>query len=936
MRFGSKRDLNNSNFSNYKLNQENEAKVLEFWENNKVWEKLKELRKNAPVFSFFEGPPGANNVPGVHHMRGRVYKDLFLRYKSMQGYCERRQSGWDCQGLPVELQVQKELGFKSKDDVLKFGEEKFVEVCRKTALKYAGVWTKQSKEFGMWMDWDKAYYTMDDDYREVKWMFLKECHKKGLFYKGFKVVPWCPKCRTSLSQLEVNDGYALVKDESVYVRFKSSDGNYFLVWTTTPWSLLGNTGLAVNPKLQYVLAEHKGTNYYLAKALLNKLRRKFGSFKVKKELLGKELAGLEYSFELGEKKFKGKVVPASFVTSDEGTGFVHLAPAHGEEDMQAGLDNNLECKCVVDECGLMTNAGKYEDLFFSKASKEVMKDLEKTKQLIYKELFEHKYPFCWRCKTPLVYRTSEEWFLKVKPLQELMLKSNDAVRWHPYSNYLKMKNWLLGLKDWNVSRRMYWGTALPVWECKNGHYVVVGSRAELKKLSGKTVKSLNKPSCDKVTFKCKKCGNTMKRWPQVLDVWLDSGVMPFATMNYNDKKYFYKWFPADLVVEMTEQVRLWFYTLLYCSVVLEKKAPYKEVLGYGVVLDAEGKKMSKSKGNTVWVDEVLRELGADVTRWLYLKTTPWLPLKFGLKLGKEVRAALNVLLNLGLLVKTYTAPGKCNELSKIDVWLLSRLEHVKREVKKLLDNYKPGKASSKLEQFFLEDLSRWYVRLVRNELKNKDSSAAYTLRKVYLELLKLMAPFTPFLTEAMYQLNYRNECKALSVHLLDWPSTSKGVLNKKLEEEMDLVRELTSLGLKERNDKRLNLRWPLSSARVRTPKLLSNWGLELLKKSLNVKKVRQEKGEPNVKLNTKVNEELKSEALLTEFLRNLQARRKELGLKVLEYAKVECNPQGRLKEFLEHKKEDILKASNTELVFTRTKEKQVILKVFNEKFTLYF
>ena len=627
--------------SNYN-HVEIEKKILEFWQKNKIFEKVRNKNKGNKPWSFLDGPITANNPMGVHHAWGRTYKDIYQRFKAMQGYDQRFQNGFDCQGLWLEVETEKELKFNSKKDIEKFGLANFSKVCRDRVEKFSKVQTEQSIKLGQWMDWKNSYYTMSDENIEAIWYFLKKCYEKGWLYKGTKVLPWCIRCGTSSSQHEMSDeGYAELTHPSVYIKakLKNKQNEYLLIWTTTEWTLSSNVAVAVNPNLNYVKVKKEGNIYYLSKSNINKIG---GDYSILSTLKGKELLGLEYeSFYQSldfQKRIIHKVIPWEEVGEEEGTGIVHIAPTCGAEDYELGKKEKLPIIIpALDEEGVYNKGfGWLSGKRISKElKKEIIEDLKKRNVLYKIEDYKHRYPVCWRCKEELVFRLSSEWFIKADEIRPLMKKAAKTVRWEPEHVGKLMQDWLLNMGDWNIGRRRYWGLPLMFYECKCGHLEVIGSLEELRRkaIDKKIVDNLpelHRPWIDEVKIKCSKCREIVSRNKEVGDCWLDAGIVPFSTLKYfRDKTYWKKWFPAELVIEMRAQVRLWFYSLLFMSVTLENKAPYKNVFAYEEVRDEKGESMHKSKGNAIWFDEALEKMGADIMRWIYCSQNPLFNLKFG-------------------------------------------------------------------------------------------------------------------------------------------------------------------------------------------------------------------------------------------------------------------------------------------------------------------
>ena len=891
--------------------QELEKKILKFWYDKKLVEKSLDLRKGNKTFSFMDGPPTANNPMGVHHGWGRSYKDLYLRLRTMQGFDTRKQPGFDCQGLWVEVGVEKELGFKTKKDIEDYGIDKFVKKCVENVLNYVKIWIDLSKKLGMWMDWDNPYLTMSDTNIEYVWHFLKACYDKGWLYKGLKVLPWCPRCGTSLSSHEVSSGYKIKTHPGIYFKFKveGEENTYLLVYTTTPWTLVSNVAVAAHPDEEYAKVRVGNEYYILGKPLLEKVFPE-KNYKLINIFHGRELVELNYVNPMKEIvpiqwNITGKVVLSTeFVSMCEGTGLVHIAPGHGPEDYQIGLEYNLPILSPLDEAGLFTeDAGFLKGRNARQANEMVLEKLRDANALYKEAKVTHSYPCCWRCNEELVYRTGEEWFIKADEVKSKLLKETEDVYWYPDWTGKSMKDWLTNLKDWNISRKRYYGMPLPIWTCDCGNIEIVGSKEELKKKAVKgfdQLIELHRPWIDNVILKCPKCEKEMKRVDETGDVWLDAGVVYFSTLNYLDDKRFWKrWFPADFVTEMHEQVRLWFYATLFVAVTLEGKAPYKSVLAHGMVLDEKMEEMHKSAGNVIWADEALEKMGADVMRWMYYMQNPGQSMPFGYTPANEVKKTLNVLFNTSKFLQTYMEANKIKpcEVKKADVasaWLLSRLQSVKEEVNKSLDELKPHLASKVLQDFFLNDLSRWYGQIIRNDIKpdadseNKEA-VLNTFYSVMLETLKILSPFIPFLTESLYQDFFKKFEKEESIHFADWPKVEKKKQDKELEKGMEAVKKIVEASNSIRHEKGIKLRYKLESLTVDLGEATA--GTKKLKNIIenmsNVQRVdfaKLEKGKEvegmKVSLKTEAGPELKDEWILSELTRKVQSKRKEMELNI--------------------------------------------------------
>lgn len=844
---------------------EREKETLKFWKNNRVFEKTNEKTEGKPVFSFYDGPPTANGKPHIGHILTRVMKDIIPRYKIMKGYSVLRKAGWDTHGLPVELEVEKSLGIDGKQEIEAYGIEPFIKKCKESVWKYKGEWERMSDRVGYWVDMDHPYITYDNNYIESVWWSLKEIDKKGLLYRGFKIVPYCPRCGTALSSHEVAQGYKDVKEKSAYVKFalKSQRNTYFLAWTTTPWTLPSNVALCMNADENYARIKSGEEYYILADALISAVFEEgtYEKIDVKK---GKEyeFVGYEPLFDFYTGKDKAFYITCDgYVTLTDGTGIVHIAPAFGEDDAKVGRKYSLPLLQMVDEHGRFPqDTGYLSGLFCKDADKFILKDLKERNLLFKEQLYEHSYPFCWRCDTPLLYYARKSWFIKTTAFKDLIIRSNDSVNWMPETiRKGRMGNFLENLIDWGVSRERYWGTPLPVWVCeKCGKKHVIGSRKELHELSGCDEDiELHRPYIDKVTFPCE-CGGVMRRVPEVIDCWYDSGSMPFAQFHYpfENQDLFEKNFPADFISEAIDQTRGWFYVLLAISSVLFEKAPFKSCIVLGHVNDKDGIKMSKHKGNVVDPWSVLDKQGADAVRWyFYTSSAPWLPSRFAPEIVSEVqRKFLGTLWNTYAFFVLYAEIDKYDpslydianvKLSVMDRWILSELNTLIDFVDKGLDKYNITDTSRAIEKF-TDNLSNWYVRRCRERFWGSDMSedkiAAYTtLYTALTTLAKLAAPFVPFITEQIYGNLvlpfYKNV--PVSVHLTSFPVCDKAFIDTQLGENMDRVINIVSLGRTARNACAIKNRQPLSELLIRADKFdsLPEEYLDILKEELNVKKV---------------------------------------------------------------------------------------------------
>ena len=856
---------------------EREKNVEEFWKENHIFEKSMEHRKEGPTYTFYDGPPTANGKPHIGHVLTRVIKDMIPRYRTMKGYYVPRKAGWDTHGLPVELEVEKELGLDGKEQIEEYGLDPFIRKCKESVWKYKGMWEDFSSTVGFWADMDNPYVTYHDDYIESEWWALKEIWKKGLLYKGFKIVPYCPRCGTPLSSHEVAQGYKAVKERSAIVRFKVKDEDaYFLAWTTTPWTLPSNVALCVNPSDTYVKVKAAdGYVYYMAEALLDKVLGGLAeegkpAYEILEKYVGKDLEHKEYvplfacaGEAAAKQRKKGHFVTCdNYVSMSDGTGIVHIAPAFGEDDARIGRNYDLPFVQFVDGKGDMTEETPYAGLFVKKADPEILKDLDKEGKLFSAPKFEHDYPFCWRCDTPLIYYARESWFIRMTAVKEDLIRNNNTVNWIPESiGKGRFGDWLENIQDWGISRNRYWGTPLNIWECKEcGHQHSIGSREELYEMSGnekaKTVE-LHRPYIDEITMKCPECGGEMRRVPEVIDCWFDSGAMPFAQHHYpfENQDLFEQQFPAQFISEAVDQTRGWFYSLMAISTLIFNQSPYENVIVLGHVQDENGQKMSKSKGNAVDPFEALETYGADAIRWyFYVNSAPWLPNRFhGKAVVEGQRKFMGTLWNtyaffvLYANIDEFDATKYTLEYEKLpvmDKWLLSKLNSVIREVDQNLADYKIPETARALQEF-VDDMSNWYVRRSRERFWAKgmeqDKINAYmTLYTALVEISKAAAPMIPFMTEEIYQNLVRSIDPSApeSIHLCDFPAVHEEYIDKELEANMAQVLKLVVMGRACRNTANIKNRQPIGQMYVKADFEVPEYYQEIVKDELNVKSVK--------------------------------------------------------------------------------------------------
>lgn len=951
---------------------ESENKTLKFWDENKVFQKLQEKNKGKKRWSYLDGPITANNPMGVHHAWGRTYKDLRQRYKAMQGFDQRYQNGFDCQGLWVEVEVEKELGFKSKKDIEVYGIDKFVQKCKERVQKYSAIQTTQSIRLGQWMDWDNSYYTMSDENNYAIWNFLKECNKKGYLYKGRDSVPWCPRCGTAISQHEIlGEEYKEIVHDSIYFKLPvvDSKGEYLLVWTTTSWTLLANIAVAVDGKNEYSLIDNGSGKFWVANSLVEKIFKK--DFKIVKTVKGDALVGLKYSFafdnlprvkEVAEKNLGNfHVVVATDdrlmpINMEDGTGLVHTAVSAGEEDFKLGQKLGLPLIEVIGEdASYLDGLGEFSGRNAKKDPKIVLDYLVAQNQYVFEILpYKHKYPTCWRCKTELVWRVVDEWYISMDKLRAPLEEIVKQINWLPEFCKERELDWIKNMHDWLISKKRYWGLALPIYECQCGHFEVMGSKEELEKRAVEgwdkfEGNSPHRPFVDEVKIKCKKCKKSVARIKDVGNPWLDAGIVPFSTLKYlEDKKYWKKWFPADLVSEsFPGQFKNWFYSLLVMSAVLEETAPIKTIFGYALVKDENGKEMHKSSGNAIWFDEAVEKIGADPIRWMYMRHNPAENFNFGYKGADEIKRKLLTLQNVYTFFSTYVDkkdfPQNLTIKSKnvLDKWIVSKIDHVILLAEFNLDKYDVAKAVLAIEDFFNDDLSLWYLRRSRKRFHQdapERKEAIETLYYVLLNTVKIIAPIVPFFAEEMYQ-SLRVKDMPESVHLCDWPNLkNKTQTDLDLEQKMDEVKKYVTMALAERSIKAIKVRQPLASLTIKNSKIKikdSKELLDLIKDEVNVKEIIFDDAiDSEVKLDLTLTDELKQEGMIRDIIRFMQDMRKEQGLVPEDKILVWFDGAEKLMTILEKNKEFLLKEIRAkEILFGKKEVDEILPKeiVFEDK-----
>ena len=940
-----------------------ERKILNFWEKNQIFKKSISKRRGRPYFSFYDGPPFATGKPHYGHILATTIKDTVLRYWTMRGYQVPRRVGWDCHGLPVENLIEKEMGIKNKKGIEKLGIEKFNLSCRSVVFRCVNDFEKTLRRVGRWADYKNSYATLDPDYIESVWWVFKKIWDMGLVYKDYRVSPYCPRCGTPLSNFEVNLGYKEVKDNSVYLRFRIKGPEFkdifFLVWTTTPWTLPANLALAVNPEIQYLLIEKDKKRYILA----GKRKKLLEGGKVLKKFSGKKLLGLKYeplfdflfNKEVKEAENAFSVLPADFVSDEEGTGVVHIAPMYGDDDFQLGKKFNLPLIHTLDLEGRFKKmVSDWSGLFAKEADPLIIKKLEE-KSLLYKEeKVLHSYPFCWRCDSPLLYYALECWYIAVSKIKKQLIANNKKIRWVPgHIKEGRFGKWLLQARDWAFSRNRFWGAPLPIWQCQSkkgenkgcGNVKVVGSFKELEKIVKRKIKDPHRPYIDEIEFNCPKCGGKMKRTPEVFDCWFESGSMPYAQWHYpfENKRFLEKTFPADFIAEGLDQTRGWFYTLHVIATILtlkdiglgKNRPAFLNVIVNGLVLDEKGRKLSKKLGNYPEPKEIFDRYGADALRYFLLTSTPiGQDYRFSEKGVQDTwRRTLLTLWNSYLFFETYKEKGfspKKRIIPKnvLNRWIISRLEQLKQEVIFEMERYEITKAARKINSF-LEDLSNWYIRRSRDyfkkpKQKREKDEFSQTLYYLLKEFLKISAPFLPFISEYLY-LELREKKEPQSVHLSDFPKPKKNLIDGKLEEKMRLAREIAAKALAKRAKAGIKVRQPLLELQINKPELKKEKELlNILKEELNVKKITFGR---TLKLNTKITPELKEEGLLRELSRQIQQLRKKARLKPKDKIFVYYFASAQLKKPLEKNKKLFVKeAQIKDIIFEKKAKKDLLIE----------
>lgn len=930
-----------------------EHEILDFWQKNTIFQKLREKNKGKAKWSFLDGPITANNPMGVHHAWGRTYKDLIQRYKAMQGFEERYQNGFDCQGLWVEVEVEKELGFKSKKDIEKYGIEKFVQKCKERALKFAKIQTEQSIRLGQWMDWENSYYTLSDANNYAIWSFLKTCHERGWIYKGAESVPWCPRCETAISQHEIlTEDYQELEHESVIVKFplKTRENEFLLVWTTTPWTLPANIAVAVDKNTDYSLLSNKtdpNNKYWLANKLIKTIFAD-EAVDIIKTVKGDDLVGFKYespfdgleNVETARRenpdKFHSVVATDNLImpiSTEEGTGMVHTAVSAGVEDFRLGKKLGLPMIAVIaDNADYLPGLGEFSAKNAKTNPRIILDYLEKREKAEHRWLFrifkyKHRYPACWRCKTELVWKVADEWYIAMdktddsgKSLRKQLISTAHKIKWLPSFGLERELDWLNNMQDWLISKKRYWGLALPIYECKKcNHFEIIGSHAELKEKAVEgwqefQGKSPHRPWIDQVKIKCSKCNEITSRILDVGNPWLDAGIVPYSTMKYfEDKNYWKMWFPADFITEsFPGQFKNWFYSLIAMSTVLEKTNPFKTVLGYALLRDENGREMHKSAGNAIWLDDASEKMGVDVMRWMFSMADPYENLNFGYNTADEIkRRFILIFLNVYRFFTTYANVDnwqaknlKLDSHHILDKWILTDFNLLLHDVTSNLEKYQIKQAANKIENFIINDFSTWYLRRSR---KRRDDEFYATSYHILINLTKVIAPFMPFIAERLFQ-NIKNSLEAQSVHLSDWPKP--GEINRDLIAQMKKVRSLVENAHALRAAAKIRVRQPLAKASLKTDSITDEMK-KILQEEINVKEIEIKKNQKDeIVLDTKLTAVLQEEGIKNDIARLIQELRKKSGLNPKDKAAIYYKTDKEISEIIKKHKDELINETN--------------------------
>ncbi len=902
--------------------KESEEEILKFWKDKKIYEKSRKKNEKGKKFYFMDGPPYATGHIHMGTALNKILKDIVMRSRRLQGYDVFDRPGYDTHGVPIEFQIEKEIGSKSKKDIEKYGIKKFIDKCKEFATKYIDVMNSEFKNLGVWMDWSNPYLTLNDEYIEAIWQAFKKAEEKNLLYLGKYPVHVCPRCETAVAFNEIE--YAKQEDTAVFVKFpvKGRKNSFFIIWTTTPWTLPGNTGIMVHPDYTYQEIEVvEGERWILAKDLVPELMRILErSYKVIHELKGAELAGMNYENPLAKNlKLKLKnaykvVTSARYVNLEEGSGLVHCAPGHGKEDYEVGKENSLDTPCPVDINGVLTEeAGKYQGKKARVVDSEIIEDLKKDHRLVYSHKYSHDYPFCWRCKSALLMVSQPQWFLKISGIQKKVLKENEKTNWVPDWMQLRMKAWLEGIGDWPVSRKRYWGTPLPIWVCNNcQHRIVIGSLDELKKISKQKKIDVHKPGIDEVKLKCK-CGEEMRRVEEVLDVWFDSGVSSWAALGYpSSSEKFKKYWPAEINIEGKDQIRGWWNSQIILSEITFDKKPFGSIVVHGMVLDLGKKKMSKSLGNIVAPKDIIAKYGRDLMRYYFAKISKGEDFAFDENEFKEIQKVINFLVNINNFI-SQIEKGK-QKINIEDKWVLSRLNSTIKDVALAFETYKLPEAVQKIEKFLVDDISKTYIKIIRD----RADETYGILNEIRVSLLKLLAPICPLLAENLWQqLRKEKIVDGESIHLSSWPKCDEKKIDKKLEEEFSSVLEIIETGLSVRDKSQIGLKWPLAMAEIKTDKHFSKEIQEIIARQLNVKSIKIEKSKEKelaVKLDTKLTPELEAEGFAREISRKVQALRKDAGLVKTDKIELVISVSKEMEKMIDKQKEMIKERTNSEKI----------------------
>ena len=915
--------------------RESEEEVLKFWKDKKIYEKSKKKNSKGKKFYMMDGPPYATGHIHMGTALNKILKDIAMRARRLQGFNVFDRAGYDTHGVPIEFQIEKEIGSKTKKDIEKFGVKKFIEKCKEFATKYIGVMNEEFTNLGVWMDFENAYLTLDRDYIETIWDTFKKADEKKLLYLGKYPVHVCPRCETAVAYNEIE--YGKQEDSAIYIKFplKKEKNKFLIIWTTTPWTLPGNTGVMVNPGIDYAEIElSNGERWILAKEKVAELMTSLEiGYTLKKTFKGKEMEGWEYTnplaknLNLNVKKGYKVILSGRYVNTEEGTGLVHCAPGHGKEDYEVGKSYGIDMPSPVGMNGVMEKeAGKYKGKIARIVDSEIIKDLEQDGFLVYKHKYSHDYPLCWRCKSPLLMISVPQWFFKIDSIQKKLLKSNKEVNWVPSYMESRMNAWLEGLSDWPISRSRYWGTPLPIWKCDRCDYKeVIGSIDELEKKSKMKVREVHKPEIDEIKWRCK-CGGEIKRVSEVLDVWFDSGVSSWAALNYpKQKDLFNKFWPADLNLEGKDQVRGWWNSEFILSEIRFNKKPFESIAVHGMVLDLGKKKMSKSLGNAISPKEIIEKYGRDFLRYYFAKTSKGEDFSFSEDDFKQIRQFFMVLENSIKYLDNLNGKEK-GKLNIEDKWIISKFNSTVKEITKEYNEYNLPKAVELFESFLLKDLSRTYIKMIRERENEKEVKEV--LEQISVNLLKLIAPVCPFITEKIWKdLRNKKIVKEESVYLSLLPKADEKAIDKKLEEEFESILKIIEIGLMERDKAQIGLRWPLARARVSFNGKLSKEGLEIIKQQLNVKKIElkanKEEKEVFVELDTKITSELEAEGYAREMSRQIQAFRKKLGLEKKDLVNTIIITDDKFKNILEKNKNSIRERTNSKKleIVTTAKER---------------